>query len=830
MAVSTARPPDSGWRRFLPVALLAVLSIVFDVAPADAQGVWGRSPPWVGLPPKPAKKPPSLASRRSGDGQMLVRADEVHYDYTNERVLASGKVQIYYSGSTLEAEKVIYDQKTKRLRAEGQVRLVEADGKIVYAEFLELSDDYRDGFVDSLRLDAADKTRFAARRADRTAGNTTVFQSGVYTACEACKEDPRKPPTWQVKAARIIHNEAEKMIYFEDARLEFFGFPVAYMPYFSAPDPTVKRKSGFLVPEVSVTGKYGVGVATPYYWALAPDYDATITPVITSKQGALLQGEWRQRLVNGAYSVRAAGIFQQDKEAFRNTDGSTLPGYRDFRGIVSSSGRFDLAAKWVWGWDAALLSDRTFLQDYALARRNLLRGENQWLGSGSTDPFRSSGSEAISQVFLAGRGERSYFDLRAVHFYGFSTFDQQSQLPIVHPVMDYSYVFIPPVFGGELGYKMNLTSLTRFQADFDPITQNAVTTNACEPTTADPAVKTRANCLLRGIAGNYTRFSAETTWRRTITDPFGQVFTPFASVRADVASMSIRPDPGVSNYIPTGEDSLIRATPTVGVEYRYPFIALHSWGTQTFEPIAQLIVRPNEAGVRRLPNEDAQSLIFDDSNLFKVDKFSGWDRSEGGSRLNAGVQYTAQFNRAGSLNVLFGQSYQLFGKNSFAFGGPSNTGIESGLETNRSDYVARVAYQPNSTYLLVSRFRFDEQSFDVRRFELEGRTTFDRWAFSVLYGNYDKQPNLGFLERREGVLSTASVKLTQNWSALAGVRYDIGDKHLDQYRVGLGYIDDCFAISVNYITDYKYSGSSTSDHKVFLQINLRTLGGSGVSF
>ena len=156
---------------------------------------------------------------------------------------AVGNVQIYYDGSTIEADKVSYDQKTKRLRAEGNVRLTEPGGKITYGDILELNDDYRDGFVNSLRLETADATRFAAARADRSEGNYSVLQSGVYTACEACKDDPKKPPLWQVKAARIIHDEQEKMIYFEQAKLEFFGYPVAYFPYMSAPDPTVKRKA-----------------------------------------------------------------------------------------------------------------------------------------------------------------------------------------------------------------------------------------------------------------------------------------------------------------------------------------------------------------------------------------------------------------------------------------------------------------------------------------------------------------------------------------------------------------------------------------------------------
>ena len=125
----------------------------------------------------------------------------------------------------------------------------------------------------------------AAARADRSSGDFTVFQSGVYTACEPCKDDPKKPPLWQIKAARIIHDTGEKMIYFENAHVEFFGTPMAYFPYFSTPDPTVKRKSGFLYPVALYSSIYGAGVQIPYYWALAPDYDLTITPRLMSRRG-----------------------------------------------------------------------------------------------------------------------------------------------------------------------------------------------------------------------------------------------------------------------------------------------------------------------------------------------------------------------------------------------------------------------------------------------------------------------------------------------------------------------------------------------------------------
>ena len=113
--------------------------------------------------------------------------------------------------------------------------------------------------------------------------------------------------------------------------------------------------------------------------------------------------------------------------------------------------------------------------------------------------------------------------------------------------------------------------------------------------------------------------------------------------------------------------------------------------------------------------------------------------------------------------------------------------------------------------------------------ELEGRANFDRWQLMVLYGNYDAQPEIGFLERRQAITGQVTFKFTQNWSVLASARYDLEANQINQHRVGLGYIDDCFAISLNYITDYNYSGTTTTDNKVLLVINLRTIGGSSFS-
>jgi LPS-assembly protein len=770
------------------------------IAPASAQS-FTYNP----RPPKPPRPP------APNNGQMLVQAVEVDYDYNNQRVSAVGNVQMFYNGTSVEADKVIYDQKTKRLHAEGNIRLTDAEGRITYANIMDLSDDYRDGFVDSLRVDTEDQTRMAATRADRSAGNYTVFENGVYTACAPCKDDPKKPPLWQVKGARIIHNQEERMLYFENAQLEFFGVPMAYLPYFSTPDPTVKRKTGFLMPSYTSASGYGFGVDTPFYWALAPDYDMTITPRVTTRQGVLGQVEFRQRLLDGSYQIRAYGIDQLDPGAFAGQ-----PGDRQFRGGIDTKGQFAINDKWVWGWEGVLLTDYAFFSDYRLAQYR--------------DPlssFLSLPTEAISQLYLTGVGNRSFFDARAIYYLSFS--GDQDKVPVIHPVIDYNNVINSNIFGGELSYKTNFTSLTRTTAAFDPITTLANTAGLCLNVSADPLARTPSQCVLRGMPGTYTRASAEVQWRKSFTDPIGQIWTPFAILRADAIDASISNQPGVSNFLPVGDTQALRAMPAVGLEYRYPFINVQPWGTTTVEPIAQVIIRPNETYAGKLPNEDAQSMVFDTSNLFVVDKFSGYDRIEGGGRANVGVQATTQFDRGGAINVLFGQSYQLFGLNSFAVADATNTGLDSGLATQRSDYVARVNYSPNRTYTFSTRARFDEATMNVNRFEAEGKATFDRWSVSMMYGNYAAQPQLGYLTRREGLLGSAAVKIAANWVVSGAARFDLEANKVNQYIVGAGYVDDCFVLAANYVTSYNYSAGiapPTLNHTFMLQIGLRTIANS----
>ncbi len=231
------------------------------------------------------------------------------------------------------------------------------------------------------------------------------------------------------------------------------GIPIAYLPYFYSPDPTVRRDTGFLAPHFVSSNVLGYGIGTPFFWNIAPDYDLTVEPTFLSKQGVLGQAEWRQRLANGFYNVRVSGIFQSTPSAF--LPGPLGSGDRDFRGSIESAGQFYLGQNWRAGWDVVGVTDKWFLDNYRIRNQTI-----------STDYFR----EAVSTAYLIGQGDRSWFEARGYYFKGLSTFDWQKQQPIVAPVIDYDKRRDgPDPIGGEVRFQANFTHLSRDATQYTQI-------------------------------------------------------------------------------------------------------------------------------------------------------------------------------------------------------------------------------------------------------------------------------------------------------------------------------------------------------------------------
>jgi LPS-assembly protein len=745
--------------------------------------------------------PETFAAPEAPAGKLLLEADQLIYDFDRETVTAIGNVQIYYGAYVLDAGRVTYDQRSGRLIASDGVRMLEPGGNAITAESLDITDDFRDGFLASLNVITPERGRFTAESAERRGGDLTIFNSGTYTACAPCMEHPGRPPLWQIKAQRIVHNRTEKTVYYKNARLEFFGIPVAYTPIFFHPDPTVRRKTGFLIPSFVSGETIGTGVTTPFFWNLAPNYDVTFSPTFLTKQGLLGQAQWRHRLMNGAYSIRIAGIFQRDPDAFID-NGERLSGHRDFRGSARTEGEFALSPDWTFGWDIHATSDATFNRDYKIP--------------GATD------IDLASTAYLVGSNETNHFSLQGYHFrvqredtvedlpddgnpatIDEYVHDDQNEQALVHPVLDHNYIFDSPVLGGELRLDSNLTSVTRNSSDL-----------------RHPPAPFGA--YYAGVAGAFTRATSRISWRRRMIAPGGQLITPFAYVQSDANWIEADDAaPGLAD-----EPLLGRSMPAVGVEYEWPFLATLGSTVHTFGPRAQLIARPGEAHPGLLPNEDSQSLVFDDTTLFAWDKFSGYDRQEGGVRANVGLVYQGLFPNGASVDALVGQSYQLAGRNSFALRDHALTGVGSGLESDTSDIVARVTVNSGYGIAATARARFDDESFDVNSAEIGAVGAYGASVASLGYAYYRTSPAAGIFDEREEVNAAASVEVVDNWSIVGSLVYDLANQSAVSRSLGLAYIGDCLEFSAIYSETTDPYSDLASDREIFFRVSLRTLAGS----
>lgn len=786
---------DRRWRYVISggvIGMSVVLASIFGSTPTLAQGNNG----FVAVTSN------ALDASGGPGAQMLVESDELVFNYDNDSVAAVGNVRIYYAGNTLEAEKVTYMKASGRLIATGHVKFTDPQGAAYYSDQFDITDDFADGFVDSLRVETVDKTYFAAARAERQDGDKTTFIKGVYTACEPCKDKPEKPPLWQIKAAKIIVDNKEKMVHFEQASFEFLGIPIAWLPYFSTADPSVKRKSGFLTPTVGYSETLGTTIATPYFWAPAPNYDVTFTPTALTRQGLLAEFEWRHRMQNGQYSLKMAGIHQEDSGAFLSGTSGTYA-QRDWRGGIRTTGAFDYNKQWSYGWDITAQSDRTFTRNYGV-----LNDEQQF---------------ATSSVHLTGMSERNYFDTRGYYFQALTDdptnkrYSQERQ-PIVG-VTDHNYIFDGPVLGGELSITSNSTKLHREEED--PFSKTTGGVYAEEP--LDDGIQ-----YYRGLSGTYARTSTEVEWQRQFIGPMGQVITPFASLRADAFALDVdAPSSGVGTQVDvTGDDFAFRAVPAVGFDWSLPVMATTPYSTHLFEPMVQVVARPNSSYSDNLPNEDSQSLVFDDATLFDRDKYSGFDLVETGVRANLGFRYRGTFANGASLEGLIGQSFHLAGDNPFANADVAHAGLASGLETDRSDYVARLSVDSGIGPRIDFRGRFDEDDFELKRGEIEATNTIGSLTASASYLFLREFPNDPDAETPISVVrGSASLNLTENLRVFGSLAYDVKNSVIASDSIGLAFDHAaCGTFSIAYSETREDYSDVIASRQINFLLQLRTLG------
>jgi LPS-assembly protein len=715
-------------------------------------------------------KPPQIGSAEP----MLLQADEMVYDNDSSRITAKGNVEIYYGSYTLLADQVIYNRGSNTLAAMGNVRMKDPDGAVITANQLTLTDDFRDGFVDALKLVTKDDTRIVAQSASREAGNVTVFRKGWFTPCKLCEEDPSKPPTWRIRAGKITHKRDQATLTYKDAVFDFFGVPVLWMPYFQTADPTVKRKSGFLMPNYTHSNELGSTVQTPYYFALSDHYDFTFAPMWTEKAGTLLLGDWRQRTASGAYRVELSGVFDNPNDPLSPADGD------DFRGSIKTKGKFALDPYYSWGWDILAETDETFRRFYNLDSR--LK------------------TDRVSQVYLEGLHDRNYISARFYNTESLLAQDVEFSEATV-PIIDYDYIVGKPVLGGELSFN-----------------SNAMAFSSEDGTDSNRAI-------------------IQANWRRQMVDRIGQVFTPFGRLRGDVYDVD-EPEvlelSGTEDLVTADPEggAILRGTAVGGLEYRYPFITTTGAVTHTVEPIGQIIARPSSSGdQQKIPNEDALSLVFDDTLLFDIDKFSGYDRIETGTRANVGFRYTAQLTTGAYARLVAGQSYQVAGGNEF----DTPFYQTSGLATDTSDYVSGLYLQATSNISFSAQSRFDQDTLDIVRTDLGSRVNYGPLQAAVNYaevpGDLPTAAPGGIVtdNDREEILAGGALNITNQWALLANLRYDIQSEQTISDGLGLRWQDDCFKLDVTYQRSFIRDQDIEPDERFLVSFTLKHLGSYSVA-
>lgn len=526
---------------------------------------------------------------------ILFSADEISNDQELGIVSASGNVEILQGDRVLLADTVRLNRKTETVSAQGNIKLLEPTGEVIFAEYLELTNELKDGVIEQIKILLVDNARLAGNGARRTGGNVTELAKGVYSPCLVCRDDPERAPLWQVKADRVIHDQKARKIQYRDAVLEMWGVPVAYTPYFEHPDPTVKRETGFLFPEFGDNSNVGFFFRAPFFWAIADDKDATIDPIYTSDDGIVYSGEYRQRFNNGEINI-SGSLAIADREV---GEGTALQIREDqTRGHIFADARFDINDNWRTGVDIERSTDQTYLRRFNF--------------------FENKGSTLESNAFVEGFNGRNYAAANAYLFQDTRS-GQRPDSPLVLPILEYNGLGEIDRYGGHW----------IFDANFRYLNQDDRSENQ--------------------------RLSFDAGYEIPFTSSLGFVTTVTANLRLDAYNTDhVAQFDAAGRRTENGFDGRIH--PEFKVDWRYPFVRPDSSGDTIIEPIVALLVSPNGGNSPGIANDDSVVVEIDETNLFDQNRTPGLDRVEGGIRIGYGVRASRFFSSGGSVSAFVGQS------------------------------------------------------------------------------------------------------------------------------------------------------------------------------
>ncbi len=671
-------------------------------------------------------------------GDMAVSADTMVFNSRDDTVVAQGRVGISFQGFRASADRAIYYQRSGRVELVGNVAVIDPEGIEYVAERVELEDGFREGFLRALTVAFPDGSRFTAAETNFDEGVERVYVDGSYAPCGTCIDANGNRIGWSIKAARIVTDEAEQVIYFEQPSLQLLGVSVISLPWLTLP-----QDEGVEFPVLSYNDKYGVALSLPFFRYRVANGTLAVTPTAYFNQGPGVAVDWRQTVGDLSYTISASGVYQFNPGAFSGLAN------RNLRGAVQTTGTFTPTDEWTLGWSYTAFTDPGYLPDYDIdngTTRNEVYA--QYLDSDTYADIR------VQQfVPLGNRSSQAVFNAR------------QNQQALTHPNAVIDHVADLENGAGRVELSGRLLGLTR-------------------------ALDDTGSGFVHGYEGQSVHAMMQASWSNHYVVPGGLLVSPYLGLRGDAASYD---GASADASAPAGQ-SLFSATPIAALDIRYPLLARTAGAAHVIEPIAQLVYRDGEA-VPGITNNDSQGFVFDDTNLFSFNRFSGADRQETGLRANVGGQFQTSFDNGGWLSALMGQSFHLAGTNGFNANDGSTAGVASGMNADASYLVAGL--QGGYGGLAGgAKVQLDPATGDIPRLQLSASGEVDGYRVTGDYVFIAGQAALSQPQDRHEVAVGAEVPVADYWTANAGVAWDLTANQWLQATAGLTYDDKFLAYGV----------------------------------
>ncbi|WP_308461524.1 LPS-assembly protein LptD [Sphingomonas citricola] len=746
------------------VVPIAALCAAGIAVPAAAQSLADRAPT-----PDPALSIPADLAQTpppaAGDDQVQFSSSSLEYDYNADIVTALGDVRMTRSGEKLRAERVVWNRKTGRVVANGNVGVTNPQGDVAYGDSIELTDTLKDGVIDNLLVVLERGGRLAAVDGRRDENGTYFLNRAAYSPCPVTDaSNCPKEPTWKITAVRVTYRPDNDRVYFEGARFNLFGLASPRLPRFST-STADSNSTGLLTPGFGIDRLNGVELTLPFNVAMGQNRSLVIAPHIFTNVVPLLEARYSEVNTLGAFSI--AGYATSGRRSEDLSTGFTTATERAFRGYLDGTMKFQFSPEWSLSGSLRMSTDRTFTRRYDISDDDRLRST-----------FALEHIEANSYFAVSGWATQT---LRVG--------DRQSLQPVALPEIDYRRR-VQDVAGGVLSLQANTLAIGR-KAGQD--TQRAFA-------------------------------SAEWNLRRLTN--WGQEVTLTAFARGDAYNTSDAAATAVASY--RGLDGFqTRAIGAAAIDVKWPFIGELFGGTQRWTPRVQIVASPHVANLR-VPNEDSRAVDLEDSNLFALNRFPGYDRWEDSSRITYGGEWA--FDRTGlSINATIGQSYRLDSRPTIL---PSGTGLSDSF----SDIVGRTNVRLRDFITFTHRYRLDKDNFAIRRNEVDATvgsyTTYATVGYLRLNRNID--PVVG-LQDREEIRLAGRAAFARFWSVFGSAVIDLTDRAEDvlssssgfdpiRHRLGVAYEDDCLELGVTWRRDYRTTGDIRAGNSYLLTLAFKGLG------